>query len=130
MPLSELVQRLNTAGRVNEYGCPFTAETLEQVLTEDEELQTNGLLSDAEIIEMVEEEGKPSEENLDEEPEQDPPRKYSYKEAMEAMQIDEGFFQYQQDKEAEEMHHYALKMQSWAIRHPPKSSRTSLEFFL
>ena len=45
------------------------------------------------------------------------------------MQIVEGFCHYQHDKGAEEMHHYALKMQFWAIRHPQKSSQTSSAFF-
>ena len=108
---------------------PFTPETLDQVLSEDEGLQTTGVPTDAEIIEMIQEENNPTQEDLDEEPEQEPPRKYSYKELSEAMEVVEGFFLYQHGKEAEEMHHYALKMQSWTIRHPPKSSQTSLDNF-
>ena len=79
---------------------------------------------------MVQEEGNPSTEDQDDGPDQQPPKRYTFKEFNEAMTIVEGFFQYQNGKEAEEMHHYALKMQSWATRHPPRSSQTSLDRFL
>ena len=79
---------------------------------------------------MVQEECNPAQEDLDEEPEQQPPRRYSYKELSEAMEVVEGFFLYQNGKEAEEMQLNSLKMQSWTIRHPPKSSQTSLDNFV
>ena len=62
---------------------------------------------------MVQEENKPTQIDIDDEdPEQQPVKRYSYKEFNEVMQLVEGFSQYQRGKEAKEMHHYALKMQS------------------
>ena len=129
--LSKLIQRLNSSGRVNEHGRPFTADTLNEVLNEDEGLQTTGVPTDVEIVDHILEEcnSSPDLETIDEEPEQEAPIRISHKQFMEAMEIVEGFLVYQHGKDAEKMHHYALTMQAWAIRHPPKSSQASLDQF-
>ena len=131
LPLSELAQRLNSAGRVTEHGRPFTEEALDAVLNEDEGLQTTGLPTDEEIVDRVlgQCNSSPELDSIDEEPEQEAPKRISHKQLMEAINVVEGFFVYQHGKDAEEMHLSALKMQAWAIRHPPKSSQTSLDQF-
>ena len=109
LPLSVLAQRLNASGRVNEHGIPFTVEALDHVLTEDEGLQTTGVPTDAEIVDMIREEcnSTPELEEIDEEPEQEVPVRFSHKKLMEAIDIVEGFFVLQHGLDAEEMHHYA-----------------------
>ena len=71
LPLSELAQRLNSAGRVTEHGRPFTEEALDEVLNEDEGLQTTGLPTDEEIVDRVlgQCNSSPELESIDEEPE-------------------------------------------------------------
>ena len=99
--LTELTQRLNSVVRVTELGRPFTQEALDHVLTEDEGLETGGTPTNEDIIRMVQEENKPTQIDIDDEdPEQQPPKIYSYKEFNEAMQLVEGVSQYQHGKEA------------------------------
>ena len=99
--MTEHTQRLNSVIRVTELGRPFTQEALDHVLTEDEGLETGGTPTNEDIIRMVQEENKPTQIDIDDEdPEQQPPKIYSYKEFNEAMQLVEGVSQYQHGKEA------------------------------
>ena len=50
LPLSELARRLNTAGQLTEVGRPFTVDSLDHVLTEDEGLETTGIATVDDIM--------------------------------------------------------------------------------
>ena len=128
LPLAELAQRLNSAGRVTDIGRSFTVESVDHVLNEDEGLETTGVPTTDDIVSHIQDGNNfAPEDNCEDEPDQEPPKKYSHNQLMQAMEIVEGFFVYQHGDEIEKMHHYALQLQAWGIRHQPNSSQTILD---
>ena len=73
LPLSELARRLNSAGHLTEVGSPFTSESLDHALTEDEHLQTTGMSTLEDIASEVQGDSSVSENGPEEEADQDPP---------------------------------------------------------
>ena len=73
LPLSELARRLNSAGTVTEVGRPFTVDSLDLALNEDEGLQTTGLSTLDDIVQEVQGLDNPSDDGPEEEADQEPP---------------------------------------------------------
>ena len=125
LPLSELAQRLNSAGRLMDVGRPFTADSVSEVLNEDEGMQTTSVPTTDDIVSMIQEANNLNlEKEFDEDTDQEPPKRYSHNQLIQALL--DGYFNYQHGYDAEEMSHYVLKLQAWSIRHQPKCSQTKL----
>ena len=108
-------------------GRSFTADSVNEVLNEDEGVQTTSVPTTDDIVSMIQEANNPNpEEDFDEDMDQEPPKRYSHNQLMQALEIVDGYFNYQHGHDAEEMSHYVLKLQAWSIRHQPKCSQTKL----
>ena len=133
LPLSELVQRLNSAGHTNEIGRPFTVDSLEHVLTVDEGLQTTGQLTDNEIVQDVLEPHVSDDTDMDavsdEEIETVASTKPSTQEFQQFLEGAERFLSYEHSPESEIMYFQILQMQAWAIRRQPSRTQTRIDNF-
>ena len=127
LPLSELAQWLNSADRLTDVGRPFTADSINEVLNEDESVLTPGVPITDDIVSMIlEADNFYLEEEFDDDTDQEPPKIYSHNQLMQTLEIVDGYFNYQHGHDAEDMSHYVLKLQAWSIRHKPKCSQTKL----
>ena len=102
LPLSELAQWHNSASRLTGVCRPFTADSVNEVLNEDEGVQTTSVPTTDDIVSMIQEANNLNlEEEFDEDTDQEPPKRYSHNQLIQAL-VD-GYFNYQHCYDAEEM---------------------------
>lgn len=71
--MSELARRINSVLHLTEVGRPFTAESLDNALTEDEHLQTTGTSTLDDIVKEIQGDTSASDDGPEEEADQDAP---------------------------------------------------------
>ena len=129
LPLSELARRLNSAGHLTEVGRPFTVESLDHALTEDENLQTTGMSTLDDIVREIEGDPSSCEDGPEEEADQDPPVAPPLSEFMKCLEVVERYMSFQFGSEEENHHLRILQLQAWAIRKQPSKTQTTLDKF-
>ena len=130
LPLSELARRLNSAGQLTEVGRPFTVDSLDHVLTEDEGLETTGIATVDDIVsEMQAEDIIASDDVSDDEAEHEPPTKPPHSEFMKCLEVVERYWSFDHGPDGDQFHLLALQMQACAIRKQPNRTQTTLERF-
>ena len=129
LPLSELARRLNSAGHLTEVGRPFTSESLDHALTEDEHLQTTGMSTLEDIASEVQGDSSVSENGPEEEADQDPPAIPQHSEFIKCLEVVERYMSFQHGSDEEKYHLQLLQLQAWAIRKQQSKTQTTLDKF-
>ena len=134
LPLSELARRLNTAGQLTEIGRPFTVDSLDHVLTEDEGLETTGIATVDDIVQDIQALDIISSDDVtddvtDDEADHDPPTRPPHTEFMKCLEVVARYWSFDHGPDGDKYHLYALQTQACALRKQPTRTQTTIDRF-